>query len=82
MSNYLESFSPWTSRSNTPKIGKEKDGSEGQGQAQQGGDHSVSHRHQLNLRDYPEDCPKAAVRWFYAVDVRRSKDTVSLQKDI
>lgn len=37
---------------------------------QRGGDHLVSHRHRLSLRNYPRDCPPLLVQWFHAVDVR------------
>jgi len=81
MSNpgFLDSLSPWTSRSTTPtpKLGQFKGDHEksihgeiGKQQQQQGGDHRVSHRHRLSLSVYPEDCPPLIVRWFYAVDVR------------
>ncbi len=71
--SFLGSISPWgPSRSTTPKIGTTSDVAEkspdGLGR-QQGGDHTVSHRHQLSRRLYPRDCPKLNVRWFYAVDV-------------
>ncbi len=68
---FLESFSPWTSRSTTPKPGdgKEKEVDTAKLSNQKGIDHSISHRHRLRLKDYPSDCPKANTRWFYAVDV-------------
>lgn len=68
---FLESFSPWTSRSNTPKLDGKEDGGHiagGLGK-QQGGDHIVNPRNRFSLRDYPEDCPSLNVRWYYAVDV-------------
>ena len=73
---FLDSLSPWTSRSTTPKLGQNKGDGEKNihgdmaKQQQQGGDHRVSHRHRLSLSVYPEDCPPLAVRWYYAVDVR------------
>lgn len=70
---FLDSISPWTSRTNTPKPGQGKgeDSSTPRAPAKQRSiDHTISHRHRLSLRDYPEDCPKPNVRWFYAVDVR------------
>lgn len=69
---FLDSMSPWTSRSATPKPGQptlDKGPLNVHGSPQQGGDHHVSQRHRLSLRDYPEDCPPLNVRWFYAVDV-------------
>lgn len=68
---FLESFSPWTSRSNTPKLDSKEDGGNttgGLGQ-QQGGDHIVNPRNRFNLGVYPEDCPSLNIRWYYAVDV-------------
>ena len=69
--SFLESFSPWTSRSTTPKP---SDGSESPTPTsalsnQNRVDHSIDHRHRLSLKDYPSDCPKPNIRWFYAVDV-------------
>ncbi len=71
--SFIESISPWgPSRSTTPKLGSSSGDAErtldGLGK-QQGGDHTVRHRHQLSLRNYPRDCPALNVRWFYAVDV-------------
>lgn len=69
---FLDSISPWGSRSTTPKPGQSKvDGSPKAGLGkQQGADHTVNRRNRLTLRDYPADCPKSTVKWFYAVDVR------------
>lgn len=71
---FLESFSPWTSRTNTPKI---NEGSGGRTTPNPGAlgqkqviDHSVSHHRHISARDYPNDCPRSNIRWFYAVDVR------------
>lgn len=76
MTSYLESFSPWNSRSTTPKPGPKQSQAQGkesdlpqEGQLQQHIDHTVTHRHGISLRDYPEDCPKSLIKWFYAVDV-------------
>ena len=75
---FLDSISPWTSRSNTPKPSQGK-GDEGNSSRvptkEQSIDHTLNHRHRLSLRDYPEDCPKSNVRWFYAVDVRHPRAT-------
>lgn len=71
---FLESISPWASRSNTPRPsqGKGGDTSPQIGLSNQSGtDHAVTRR-RLSIRDYPDDCPKIAVKWFYAVDVRGS----------
>ena len=71
--SFLESMSPWTSRSTTPNIGQQRaDGKHSPGgleNQQQGGDHTINNRHRLNLREYPDDCPPLSVRWYYAVDV-------------
>lgn len=88
MSNpgFLDSLSPWTSRSATPtpKPGQMKGDNEksihgeiGKQQQQQGGDHRVNHRHRLSLSVYPDDCPSLVVRWFYAVDVRERPPIVA-----
>ena len=77
MSNpgFLESISPWASRSGTPRpIPSKDEAGEVKGsplglKPQQGGDHRISHRPRFSLKDYPEDCPILNVRWFYAVDV-------------
>lgn len=80
---FLDSFSPWASRSNTPRLDSMEGGrytAEGLGK-QQGGDHVVNPRNRFSLRDYPEDCPSLNVRWYYAVDVsgiRQLKIAVTL----
>ncbi len=68
---FLDSISPWPSRSTTPKPGQAtNDASKTSGLEQsQGADHTVTHRHRLSRKDYPFDCPKTNIRWFYAVDV-------------
>ena len=68
---FLESFSPWVSRSTTPKPADSKDEDAGPGKLsnQKGTDHQISRLHRPTLKDYPSDCPKAGIRWFYAVDV-------------
>ena len=78
--SFLDSISPWASRSSTPKPGQpkgdkgdEKSVPSGLGKQQQGGDHRVSHRHRLSQRNYPEDCPPLTIKWFYAVDVQNSR---------
>lgn len=74
---FLDSISPWASRTSTPKPGQvkgdkidEKLSAGNINKQQQGGDHRISHRHRLSLKNYPEDCPSLSIRWFYAVDVR------------
>lgn len=68
---FLDSISPWGTRSTTPKPSQSKletsplvDMSK-----HHGADHAVTRRQRLTQRDYPEDCPKLTGRWFYAVDV-------------
>ena len=74
--SFLEAYSPWSSRSTTPKLGtlgqtkgEKEDGNVLQPEKQSGKDHTVNYRHWFSARDYPKDCPKAAARWFYATDV-------------
>ena len=70
---FLESFSPWgTSRSTTPKLveGKEQETDTGKLSNQKGADHAISRLHRPTLKDYPSDCPKGNIRWYYATDVR------------
>ncbi|MCJ1477893.1 hypothetical protein MMC13_006566 [Lambiella insularis] len=81
---FLDSMSPWTSRSTTPKPGQvpqDKGSLNVLGGRQQGRDHRVSQRQRLSLRDYPEDCPPLNIRWFYAVDIPKRKP-LSLNKPI
>lgn len=68
---FLESISPWPSRSTTPKPDQAtNDASNTSGlEKSQGADHTITHRHRLSRKDYPLDCPKTNIRWFYAVDV-------------
>ena len=69
--SFLESFSPWTSRSTTPKPSDDKESTTPTSALsnQNRVDHSIDLRHRLSLKDYPSDCPKPNIRWFYAVDV-------------
>ena len=70
----LASFSPWGSRSTTPKPAQtEGTGGNGGLGKQKGGDHVISHRHRLSLKRYPRDCPPLNVKWYYAVDVPKRK---------
>jgi hypothetical protein len=71
----VTAFSPWGSRSTTPKPKENSDGDgdlaeTAKGKHRQGGDHAVSNRHRLSLRNYPKDCPPLLVQWYHAVDVR------------
>lgn len=74
----LASYSPWGSRSSTPKPPppEHKADSSPAFEPQRGGDHSVSRRHRLSLRQYPRDCPPLSVRWFHAVDIPKRKPQV------
>lgn len=79
-SGFLDSISPWGSRSSTPKPTQTKTGESDPKLGpsyQQGKDHAFSRRQRLSLQDYPLDCPKAAVKWFYAVDVSIALSCVS-----
>ncbi|CAI6335381.1 unnamed protein product [Periconia digitata] len=83
----INAFSPWGSRSATPKSpqtprlpedGKDKEremdnAASGATAAQRGGDHKINRRHRLSLKRYPQDCPPLVVRWFHAVDLPKRK---------
>ena len=79
--SFLEAYSPWSSRSTTPKPGtpgqeKEKVKDEGDNSVKSNTvtlDHSVSSRNQISARNYPKDCPKLIARWFYATDAQKRK---------
>lgn len=72
---FLDSLSPWTSKSATPKpVGDLPPPQLGQWQ---GADHRVDHRTRFGPRDYPEDCPMLNTRWFYAVDVSSQLENTS-----
>ena len=67
---FLDSISPWSTRSNTPKPGQGKELESPKVSNQQATDHSIGHHHhRLSHQQYPKDCPPTQVRWFYAVDV-------------
>lgn len=70
---FLDSISPWGTRSTTPKPSHSKPETSPlvEMSKNQGADHAVTRRHRLAQRDYPDDCPKLTGRWFYAVDVLR-----------
>ncbi|KAH7118716.1 DDHD domain-containing protein [Dendryphion nanum] len=83
----ITSFSPWGSRSTTPKPpqtptttihqneddhGKDRPPNTPLGPPR-GGDHTVTRRHRMSLRKYPSDCPPLAVRWYHAVDIPKRK---------
>lgn len=87
LSETLSAYSPWGStRTSTPKP---PDGHGDDGPiaapsptppAQRGGDHSVRMRRKIKREDYPRDCPRLAVQWYHAVDVRHTL-VVSVQAD-
>ena len=66
----ISAFSPWSSRSASPKQDQESQVAQEPALAStKGGDHTISHKHRLSLRKYPRDCPVLNVQWFHAVDV-------------
>lgn len=69
----ITALSPWGSRSATPKPSQAAQNDETAIGTQRGGDHTVTRRHRLSLRKYPNDCPPLQVRWFHAVDVPKRK---------
>lgn len=80
--------SGWTSKSPTTKptgVKHAEDAGSSSGESalrpQRGGDHLVSHRHRLSLRNYPRDCPPLLVQWFHAVDVRFDLSEMLFQTD-
>ncbi|KAI9736817.1 MAG: hypothetical protein M1818_005868 [Claussenomyces sp. TS43310] len=74
LSAAVESISPWsTPRSSSPKQVASGSVPGPASRQQQGGDHSLSHRHGLSARRYPKDCPPLNARWFYAVDIPKRK---------
>lgn len=66
---FLDSISPWSSRSTTPKPPQSKGGDSNPQLNQQNKDHIISRLQRLSSQVYPLDCPKATIKWFYAVDV-------------
>ena len=73
--SFLESISPWPSRTTTPKPEHDKtDAKPAPAPLEQskGDDHTITAHHRLGRKDYPPDCPKSNIKWFYAVDVGRS----------
>ena len=78
---FLEAYSPWGSRSTTPKpagAGQEKEKAKDEGSNllkanQMQSDHAVLSGFYLSARDYPKDCPKLLARWFYATDAPKRK---------
>ena len=79
--SFLETYSPWSSRSATPKPtetaeSKEKakdDTSETLKGNKALPDHATTGRWHLSAKDYPKDCPKLLARWFYATDAPKRK---------
>lgn len=71
---FLESISPWPSRTSTPKPqGKDERPVTPGLEKSQGADHTITHHHRLSRKDYPPDCPTSNIRWFYAVDIPKRK---------
>ena len=76
--SFLESISPWPSRSNTPRPDPHKSDTSNPPaplEKSQGHDRIILPRHRLRRNDYPPDCPKSSIRWFYAVDVSTRRPT-------
>ncbi|KAG8532541.1 uncharacterized protein KY384_002418 [Bacidia gigantensis] len=79
--SFLEAYSPWPSRSTTPKpaaTGQEKkvakdDSSVPSKSSQTLQDHATTHRYYPSSKDYPRDCPRLNTRWFYATDAPKAK---------
>ncbi len=71
---FLDSISPWTSRSTTPKPSQSTAGDSSQLDLpnQQSKNHAIGRRQRLRPQDYPSDCPKSTIKWFYAVDASAS----------
>ncbi|KAL8728658.1 MAG: hypothetical protein Q9181_005271 [Wetmoreana brouardii] len=71
----LESWSPWPSRTNTPKPGQPKENGSRPPtpNIQQGTDHALKSRFRFSPRLYPRDCPSAQIKWYYAVDIPKKK---------
>ena len=75
----LASFSPWVSRSATPRsttpkqMPKQDDGKIQESPLSRGKDHTVSHLNRLSNRQYPPDCPPLVTQWYHAVDVPKAK---------
>lgn len=67
----ISAFSPWSSRSATPKPPEET--STAVSEAQRGGDHTSNHKRKISLKSYPPDCPSLNVQWYHAVDVAKRK---------
>ncbi|MDI1489972.1 MAG: hypothetical protein OHK93_001171 [Ramalina farinacea] len=79
--SFLETYSPWSSRSATPKPteapeSKEKSKNE-TSETLKGNralpDHATTGRWHLSAKDYPKDSPKLLARWFYATDAPKRK---------
>ncbi|OJD17958.1 hypothetical protein AJ78_01989 [Emergomyces pasteurianus Ep9510] len=73
--NFLPAVSqPNASQSGTPKPNPSEARNAKPGlQQSQGRDYTVSHIHRISASRYPKDCPPLKPRWFYAVDIPKSK---------
>ncbi|PYH97778.1 phosphatidic acid-preferring phospholipase A1 [Aspergillus ellipticus CBS 707.79] len=77
----MGAISPWnTSRSITSQPATRNDDRKDVLKRSQGEDHTISHRHGLNMHRYPKDCPSLGVKWFYAVDSPKWKPGLDKQK--
>jgi hypothetical protein len=79
----LAQFSPWSSRSATPKpptINREGDAAttappppERDATTNRAMDHSISLKFRLSKKQYPKDCPPLAVQWYHATDFAKRR---------
>ncbi|KAI9724757.1 MAG: hypothetical protein M1812_000032 [Candelaria pacifica] len=73
----INAISPWGSRTSSPKPAPaavvEAPVDDASLRNLRRGDHTISHRHSISLKNYPRDCPSVNVKWFYAVDVPKRK---------
>ena len=74
----INKISPWGSRSPASKPVQSSEGDITNLKLKQprGGDHRISHRRGLSLKNYPRDCPPLLVQWFHAVDIPKRKPII------
>lgn len=76
--SFLGAYSPWSSRSVTPKS-MDRDASQDKTKSKDDGDIAVKAsqnateqafitHYKLSSRDYPKDCPRLNAQWYYATD--------------
>ena len=79
--SFLDTYSPWSSRSATPKPAETAESKEkvkdDTTETLKGNkalpDHATTGRWHLSAKDYPKDCPTLLTRWFYATDAPKRK---------